>query len=306
MDKIIRPDINEIKSRIQEIENLNLHAIEIDYIKELLKLVFTGYALTTPVLDPGLILYRGIKYIKKPTSLSFLSYPKIGAKQNRASRENEPLFYAATMREIPFFELDVQVGDKIVISKWRTTKKLIVNNVGYTDQTFKTLNSVRENQNWNKNGNAHPETLIVENILVQDFLAKCFSQPISKNQTELYKLTIAIAEKHYVADIFGGLLYPTIQMRANGDNLALRTSFIEGGGLEFIEAEWIEVIKLHDFKYDINVLDWSNSISKDEKIEWKGRLPQWTIKGKGGELKMSVENGKWIARDKNDNIVNPE
>lgn len=306
MDKIVRPDISQIISRIQEIENLNLNETEIDEIKELLELLFTGYTLSTPRFHPGIILYRGIKYTDKPTSLPLLSYPKKGAKQNRASRENEPLFYAATMREIPFFELDAQVGDKMVISKWRTTQKLIVNNVGYTNQTFKILNSARENQNWNTKSTDHPEILKAENIIIQDFFAKCFSQLIPKDRTELYKLTIAIAEKHYVADIFGGLLYPTIQMRANGDNFALKTSFIDNGGLEFIEAEWIEVTNVYDSKYDIKILDWSNSISKEENIEWKGRLPQWTLKEDGDELKMGVENGKWVARDKNDNIVNPE
>ncbi|MFZ5978981.1 MAG: hypothetical protein EO766_09355 [Hydrotalea sp. AMD] len=277
MDNIIRPTIAEIKARISEIENLNLLEADIDNIKELLKLLFTGYALSTPVFDPGLILFRGIKYSDKPSNISFLSYRKVGAAQGRANRQNEPLFYCATMREIPFFELDVKPGDKLVISKWKTATRLLVNNIGYTKEVFKDLSSNRENQEWNKSEKLHPEITKEENVLVQNFLASRFSQPVPKDKTELYKLTIAIAEKHYIADIFQGLLYPTIPMKANGDNFALRPSFIESGGLEFVEAEWIEITKEYDFKYDINVLDWANSVSQKGEVEWKGRLPQWTI-----------------------------
>ncbi len=316
MDKIIRPNISEIKARISEIESLNLLSSEIeslnllsseiDAIKELLKLLFTGYALSTPIFDSGLILYRGIVYSDKPTNVSFLSYRKIGAKQNRASRENEPLFYSSTMRQIPFFELNVKAGDKLVISKWRTTKKLLVNNIGYTKEVFEKLNSNRENQKWNKEKSEHQEISKEENIIIQNFLSKCFSQNVPKDKTETYKLTIAIAEKHYISDLFEGLLYPTIPMKANGDNFAIRPSYIENGGLEFLESEWIEVTKSYDFKFDINVLDWANSISENGEIQWKGRLPQWTIKEKGSELKMVAKDGKWVAHDKNGNIVNPE
>ncbi len=290
MDNIIRPTIAEIKSRISEIDNLNLLESDIDNIKELLKLLFTGYALSTPFFDPGLILFRGIKYSDKPLNISFLSYRKVGAAQGRANRKNEPLFYCATMREIPFFELDAKPGDKLVISKWKTTKPLPVNNIGYTEEVFNELNSNRENQKWNKNEKLHQEVVNEENIIVQNFLASRFSQLVPKDNTELYKLTIAIAEKHYVADIFQGLLYPTISMKANGDNFAIRPLFIENGGLEFLEAEWIEVTKKYDFKYDINVLDWANSVSETGDVEWKGRLPQWTIP-EADELFFSVENG---------------
>lgn len=306
MEKILRPSRKEIEDRISEIETLDLNSIEIDEIKNILTLLFTGYALSTPIFDHGLILYRGIPYDKKPETISYLSYPpKKLAKINRANREREPIFYCATSRQVPFFELDVKPGDKIVVSKWRTAKKLLVNNIGYTDSNFATLNSNRSNQKWSKDKEEHPEILKEENIIIQDFLARIFSQVIPRDKTEIYKLTIAIAEKHYLADIFEGLLYPTIPMKANADNFAIKPSFIDSGGIVFEEVEFIEVTKIYDFKYDINILDWANSISGTGTIEWKGRLPQWTIKEKGGELKFNAENGKWIARDKNGNIVEP-
>lgn len=247
-------------------------------------------------------------YQTKPTTKSYLSYPpKEWAKINRASRQYEPFFYCATSRQVPFFELGLNKGDKIVLSKWRTTKPLLLNNIGYTEINFKELNSNRENQKWNKNENSL--TLTEENIIIQNYLAKTFSQHIPKDKTDLYKLTIAIAEKHYSEDEeinvkFQGLLYPTIPMKANADNIALRPTFIHEGGLEFLEVEWIEVTKSYDFKFDVEVLDWANSLSDTDVIEWKGRLPQWTF-FEGEEFFFTVEDGKQVARNKDGEIIEP-
>lgn len=299
-----KPSKEQILARISEIENLDLRNTSIDEINELLSLLFTGYKITTPLFEPGIELFRGIKYTEKPTNISYLTYPpKKFAKINRASRENESVFYAATTRDIPFFELNVRPGDFLVISKWITTKKIFLNNVGYTEENFANLDSNRENQTWNNNQNE--KGIEEENTIIQNFLAKTFSQIITNSNTDLYKLTIAIAEKHFFSDMFHGLLYPTIPMKANADNLAIKPGYIDDGGLEFLQVEFIEVTKQYDFKYDINILDWANSISSNGTIEWKGRLPQWTINETNRELKIVEENGKWIAKDSNGNIVNP-
>lgn len=306
MKVIVRPSKKEIESRISEIKNLDLSKMEIDEIKELLKLLFTGYALTTPTFDPGIILYRGIPYKDKPKSILYLSYPpKELAKINRASRDNQPVFYCATSENVPFFELDMMPGDRLVVSKWKTTKKLLVNNVGYTESNFSKLNSNRNNQKWRNGKEEHLETQKEENLIVQDFFAKTFSQSIPKDNVDIYKLTIAIAETHFLGDLFNGLLYPTIPMKANADNFAIKPSFINSDGLLFEEVYFIEITEVHDFKYDIKRLDWANSISTSGNIAWKGRVPQWTIKEKGGELKFTAKDGKWKAQDNNGNIVEP-
>src|SRR5690242_20839637 len=95
-----------------------------------------------------------------------------------------------------------------------------------------------------------------ENLTVRNFFAEQFCQKISNQNPEVYKLTIAIAEKHYFESInsanpnytegFNALLYPTIAMRGNGDNFAIKPSFISDGGLEFINVEYVEVIGIQD------------------------------------------------------------
>ncbi len=144
----------EIDKVISTIECVDLTEASIEEIKEILRPLFTGYTLSSPMLSTGLDLYRGVMYNTKPDSISFLSYPpKELAKENRASRKNHPFFYSATSREVPIFELGPAEGDTFVLSRWRTKKELLVNNIGYTEENFKNLNSNRESPKWNSADN---------------------------------------------------------------------------------------------------------------------------------------------------------
>ena len=142
-------------------------------------------------------------------------------------------------------------------------------------------------------------------FLIKEFFANRFSKYIPKNNLDYYKLSIAIAEKHCTGDLIKGLMYPTIPMFANADNFAIKPSFIDNGGLQFKEVFYIEVKSILKLKYEINKLDWANSISSDGEIEWKGRLPKWEITENGGELTFKSEKGQWLAKDKNGIVIEP-
>jgi hypothetical protein len=69
-------------------------------------------------------------YTTKPDNISFLSYPpKELAKENRASRKNQPFFYSATSRQVPLFELGLLENDTFVLSRWKIKKEILVNNI---------------------------------------------------------------------------------------------------------------------------------------------------------------------------------
>jgi hypothetical protein len=134
----------------------------------------------------------------------------------------------------------------------------------------------------------------------------------------LYKLSIAIAEKLYLGPLqmdseagefdgeprFAGIVYPTIAMRANSDNIALIPEFVDRL-LSLETVEWIRVdSKGTDLKYQITKLDFANSFGGDGQIEWKGRLPQWVV-GPGREVRVSVEHGKYVVCDEQGRIVEP-
>jgi hypothetical protein len=299
--------IEEIQKAIQTIKELDIKSVEIDSIKELLKPILKGFVVNTPKFKPGLTLYRGRYFETKPTNVCDLTYPpKEYIKSNqRVNRAGHPVFYCSTDREVLFFELtDVKPKDKIVVSKWETTEELLVNNVGYTRTCFSNLKSNRESQTW---GEIKKEINIPEtNDLVNEFLSQEFTKIVPAGKEDLYKISIAIAEKLFSDDRFDGLLYPTISMKANADNLALKPRYIDEKKIAIKMVEYIQIDTKEDFKYKITVLDFANSFKEDGTIEWKGRLPHWVLREKGDELKLIAKNEKWVAIDKAGNIIEPE
>jgi hypothetical protein len=68
-------------------------------------------------------------------------------------------------------------------------------------------------------------------------------------------------------------------------------------------VEFIQIISVKGSEYKIKVLDLATSFGKDGSIEWKGHPGKWYLKKKGDELILAVENGQWVARDKNGKVV---
>jgi hypothetical protein len=53
-------------------------------------------------------------------------------------------------------------------------------------------------------------------------------------------------------------------------------------------------------------LDFANTFSADGSIEWKGRPAQWNIVMQPGAIvRSSIEHGRRVFRDVNDNIIEP-
>lgn len=281
MEPIIRPSLKELEERISEIQTLDLAISTIEDIKAKLNLLFTGYTLSSLSFNPGFFIYRGIKYDAKPILFSYLSYPPVHkAKMGRANRVGVPVFYCATEKNVPFFELNAKPGERLVISEWALQTDLLVNNVGYTEPVFVDLNSIRPVPNFHPNDMLNEEVLHQGDILVQNFLAKTFSQKISDDDFYLYNITNAIAEKHFSEGDtfeyakFKGLMYPTIRMEANADNLALTQLAIDKDFLKFEKVEYVEVINLNDNIYTYKILDVAFKINAEE-IQWKNLNSNW-------------------------------
>jgi hypothetical protein len=180
---------------------------------------------------------------------------------------------------------------------------MLVNQVGYTRRAFEALSSNRLQAGW---GQEPAEILTGDgNEEIAEFLAEIFTQPVAQSDEHLYKLTVAVAEKLFAADLLDGLLYPTVAMRANADNFALKPRYADNH-LRFLKAEFARIDGVRDFAYDITALDTATTLDDDGTIRWKGRLDIWVLRNQGDQLTFQVENGEWVARDPDGNIVKPE
>lgn len=305
-----QPDIvpstcEAIREAIAAVERLDLSAVSIEEIKDQLTSVFRGYVVSTPVFDPGLTLYRARILPEKPELLSDIAAPPptLVSHSQRCNRAGESMFYSSSARNAPFFERHAKPGQNVVLSKWRTTERLLVNNVGYTTETFGRLQSTRDCPQWHR-GSPPPRLSSEANVLISEFLASTFSADIPEGSEDRYKLTIAITEKLISTGMFGGLIYPTIPMNGNADNFALKPKFVSTG-LTFVRAEYIAIDSIEGKKMAVRYLDIATDVSDSGRLTWKGRPGQW-VKNKGDSLIFTVENGEWVARDHSGNIVEPE
>src|SRR3989304_10016979 len=254
--------IEEIREAIDDLRRMDLRSTEIDYLKDRISYVLKGYICSTPVLPEGLELYRGIKWDEKPVNVSQVKHPppdKV-VRFGRVNRIGKSVFYASASRNVVFFEQRINAGDTITVSRWRTKKKMVVNNIGYTPEVFQALGSNRKCPVWGTD-KIDPRMNSEANVLIRQFFADEFTRIIedeSKNH-HLYKLSIAIGEKFWHGELFQGIIYPSLAMKANSDNIAVKAEYVD----EYLELEEIEHIRIDkkndELNYDITILDTSDT-----------------------------------------------
>lgn len=92
-------------------------------------------------------------------------------------------------------------------------------------------------------------------------------------------------------------------MSANADNLALKPDWVDTG-LDFVGVELVRIDAVRGFERDVTVIDYATARS-DGSLEWKGRGPNWKLAENGQQLTLRPEQGVWVARDHDGNIVDP-
>lgn len=294
----------DIERAITIIESADFEKLNIEDFEEYLIPLFMGYRVCAPGFKKGLYLYRG-RICEKPQNIKEITYPpseKIKS-SGRANNVGESFFYAATARPVPFFELNVEKGHYLALSTWRTTNELIVNHIGFSKEFEEYSSSNRaldDIYSFVKSTKAHSDL----SALVHDYLSYKFSKIVNSEEEHYYKLTIAISRKLFKSDLFSGLLYPTIAMTGNADNIVLKRNFVDQT-LELKSVEYIEIKEAKDRKYDIQVLDSATKVNEKGDLLWSGRGLQWQLKQQGQELLLKYEAG-WIAHDRDGSRIDPE
>jgi hypothetical protein len=283
----------------------NLATLEIDEIKRKLEHILKGYSIESPIFDPGAFLYRARKVgpgfnKSMGISRSDLIYPPAKlTRLGRLNRKEQPVFYCSMHKESVFFELQgLKVGDELILTFWKTTEKMFVNNIGYTEYAFRQLGAKRTPPQWGARTSVPGDTQ--ENIVlskipeevraialsqdesreVKEAFSDYFMRSVSPTETHRYKLTVAIGELHLGTinqrDQFAGILYPSTRMWANGDNLALLPWYADKH-LEFRKAVHVRVTGRTDTSFDVNYDDAAHEFDESGKLIWLGRIRKWTI-----------------------------
>jgi hypothetical protein len=133
----------------EDIERHLAH-LTIDEIKQRLDPLMINFRIETPIFDPGLSIYRARRFnsvFRKQDKIDRgqLVCPPIGnANAGRLNRARQSVFCGGVAKEAVFFEMrDLAEGDEILLSFWKTTEKMVVNNIGYTELAFEQLGAKR-------------------------------------------------------------------------------------------------------------------------------------------------------------------
>ena len=230
----------------------------------------------------------------------------------RCNRPGQPIFYCATSIIAPFFEIKPDVGDFIILFRWKTNQLLPLTVIAHTDEVFRDLKSNREPQKF-------PLSKDDVDDHINDFILKELSKIFIKNNTDAYKLSTAIFEYFtgsivlnspltkdgYKPDSFPALLYPSISMWANGDNLAIKPTY-DDQYMNLERADLMNVRKVEPDKLNMVTVDHAIFDKYDHKIPWKNK-PEIGIDENGqlvdGPVTLHASGGGWYCYDmKNKNV----
>ena len=175
----------------------------------------------------------------------------------------------------------------------------MTNHAGYARAAFEVIGSSRKYVGWDGKDVSIPGN--DENREVHEFLGEIFARPIANEGEDYYKLTMAIAEKLYADDLFGGLIYPSIGFKANADNLAIKAPFADLN-LKLERIEHFRIDDTSDASFSVTYLDSAIVAEHDGRIQWRGFGRGWRL-SPGMSLVLSVENGEWVARNSTGEMV---
>ena len=298
-----RLDIRAARDAIAAIGALDLTTATIEQVKELLGPVLIGHVVKAPRFVPGLRLFR-IRCCERPINIRGLLYPPAAnTPLGRANRPGGPVLYCSTAREPPFYEAQPTAGTTVTMARWVTTAPLLANHVGYTASALRKMGSGRTVAGWGDRPVEVPGGEVGQEVA--EYLASEFTRRLRRGEHHFYKVTAAVAEALFADDLLDGLLYPAVAMLGKADNFALKTQFADRH-LRFLKAEIIRVDAVREFAFDVKVLDTATELAENGDIRWKGRLDRWVLSKQGDMLTFTAENGEWVARDQQGNIVLPE
>jgi hypothetical protein len=301
------PSFDDIKAVFEHIESLDLRMTEVQYIIEKLRLTLMAHRISIQIESPGRTVFRirVVKSLGDCNSTEDITYPKPNFVMNfqRANRPNRPMFYCSNSVITPFFEVSLEVGSLVVLSKWITKEVLPIKRVAYNIDYLKHLGSDRSSVN------IVDET--EQNNFISNRLSMMFIQNVSSGHEYIYKPSVAVTEvfmqpiklkaplskNGYLPDHIPAVLYPSVAMWGNGDNLAIIPTYVDQY-MELIQIDLLKVLEKREKSFKVVTVD-HGSIS-GPTINWVG-VPRMAMRTNGepaiGSVTLQAREGGWISFD---------
>lgn len=142
------------------------------------------------------------------------------------------------------------------------------------------------------------------NSLIHDYLACKFCQ--NGSDENYYKLTNAIARR-LLKPPLNGLIYPTIRMHGNADNILLKPDCAEQA-LKFVSVQFVEITSQEGFNYTTQTLDAATEFDDAGTLNWLGRELHWIAPPGATRIFTPRADGHagYVVTDDAGNRIDPE
>lgn len=259
MDRLLKeyesrfPPLETAMKFIDDLSNLDLTKIDLANLDKLIDSVFHIIPITSGFVEQGTILFRA-RVNKKDQSfdnVSELGMPPLEfiKKYGRANAPRERIFYSATSSKLACGEvlqnLKYSFNPKreigiVTVSLWEVKKRLHLSTLYYSEKVAKFREDITKFKNGNKSS-IRTDKLIKESVIdTQDLILEFFSEEFAKDSIKApddYKISTSYAKRvkqmnDFIAlqhsdNKFDGLVYPSVAMKYNGDNIALFDSELD-------------------------------------------------------------------------------
>lgn len=282
--------VTEAREIIRQLNRLNLEVADYDNLKDLVGRLIYGVPMMAITPHEETRFYRGVVYKTKPAETKQLGYPPnvLTVNFQRCNPPGKSMFYCSPDPAAVFYELHVQPGDAIYLSKWSLTNKFFVNRIS-------------------PRSDGGPSSAVSE--IISAYFETKFCQPVHETYSSQYKITSAIAEKLSSGNVIagpaipiGGLTYPSVAHPNRSENIAVQPHIADQClRLDYVEELLVTAVDGYIIRYDRK--DFSPNF-EDGKIRWSGKPLKWTLPP-GSIGLVTREADGLIVRDERGNIVNP-
>lgn len=289
-----------------------LRQLTIEELKTLLRVELGGMIRSVQNIRADNVVYRGVRWNHRPSHIAELSYPPLGSatKLGRLNRPGQSVFYASCARPGVFYELKASEGDRIAFSEWVVTKPLWMHNLGYHADALARLGAAHHDARLPLVEPIENETL--RNKRLRKKVALAFTADVPPGSEYLYNQSVAITEfwcEHYQhlpiysdgpeTGEVAGVVYPSLQMRGDADNVVLWPKFVHSSlALRQVQYVLVEKADYTRLAFTFLSLDLAYEFVDGMSIKWRDNLPSEEAR----RCHIALEDGKWVQRDGSGNI----
>jgi hypothetical protein len=288
-------NLRTYRETLKAIETIASHGETPEELHRLLKYVHCGTISVTPAFEPGLEIFRAVRIDTKPFHRSRLSYPpqRYVTQHGRLNAIGEVLFYGSVGQiGNSLYECRANTGDLFAMGCWRTTRTLVLNQMGYSSKDVDSRAPGRPRQTW-INGAPVDGT---RDSLLHAWQSEVFTKNVARGEEWQYNLSIALArlaldgikenEDRNLPKEFAGVLYPSISSKLYGNNVALRPSAVDSS-LELSKVLFLKVKEIPEIEYrgreevstvEVDIIDHAVPNQRDGSLIWSKESTVLSVK----------------------------